>query len=228
MIFITNNLSRFGQREFEIELNLQEFAQADFDFLSAALKGMVEQGARFQEDDLVQIGSVLCRIRATPDRLCLEEPDFQSFPINWVPGCSETMIRLRIQNYVADSVGLRDSLDHPSIRQSALTCDRLSATSGFHMERLAPNEPSDSGWAICCANPQHAHIDSETLATDSLYSISLISPESFQFLALPPGSAVTMNAGSFPRLILNGNLLQVVQGSYLRKKYLRIRPGYGA
>lgn len=224
MIFTTKLLSSFGQPEFEIQLSQLEFAQADFDFLQQALVDMARAGARFLEGQIIQIGSTPCRVASGQGVMSLEEPDFEMFPLQWVPGAKNTMRHLRIQNYVGDSLGLRDTLSHPSVLQSVVICTQLNPTSGIFMERTVPTDAEDSGWNILCPDPAHAHDNPATLRRESLYLVCMVNPAVIQYIALPESISILQHFQGVPHFSMNGERIPFARGSYLAQRYVSIRP----
>ncbi|MCE9599764.1 MAG: hypothetical protein K8S54_17530 [Spirochaetia bacterium] len=224
MIFTTNSLSALRQPEFEIQLNNHEFAQVDFDFLNHALVEMARSGATFAPGQLIQIGWIACRITSNGHTFGLEEPDFEMFPIRWIPGATTTMMHLRIHTYVADSLDLGDAIQHASIFQSAVVCDRFSLTSGIYMERVSPTDEDDSGWNILCADPEHAHNDASTLRRESIYEVALVNPNVHLFVGLPHSSSLLLPYKGFPQFFLQGKRLPIAKESYLDRRFYSIRP----
>ncbi|MBL8021203.1 MAG: hypothetical protein JNM27_16155 [Leptospirales bacterium] len=224
MIFTTKALSPFGQPEFEIQLNQHEFAQVDFDFLQNALVQMAKSGARFLNGQLIQIGSTPCRVASGRGTLFLEEPDFEMYPLHWIPGATNTMRHLRIQNYVGDSLGLRDSLSHPSVLQSAVICTQLTPASGIFMERTSPTDSEDSGWNILCPDPKHAHDNPATLRRELLYLVCMVNSAVPQYIALPEKISILQHFKGIPHFSLNGEPIPFARDSYLAQRYVSIRP----
>lgn len=223
MILITNRLAPLGHPEFEIQLNNHELAQGDFDFLHNTLFEMVQQGARLQPGELIQIGWIPCRIAQSGALLSLEEPDFQVLPLRWTQGATTTMMHLRIQNYVAQSLDLLSEQQHPSILQSSVFCNRLSYSSGLLMERVTPEDETDSGWNILCSDREHVH-DEHSLRRESLYAVSSMNEEVFRYVSLPPESALILPPGGIPHFFYQGASRPIQKQSYLAQRFLSIRP----
>ncbi|RLS36360.1 MAG: hypothetical protein DWH81_12590 [Planctomycetota bacterium] len=94
--------------------------QLDVVVLASFLEESVEEGIRYEEGELISVGSMLLRVATVDDSFTLQEPDMQSVPIAWRLGVTQSMMLLRLQKDITESVGLEDEMDAPSITSSLL------------------------------------------------------------------------------------------------------------
>jgi hypothetical protein len=182
------------------------------------LENTVSDGHRYNSGETIQFGWMILSLEATPQgELLLLEPDMQSFPIKFVPSVDRTLHHIRIQRYTAESVGLEEHVSFPSILQSAIVCSQPGKL-GFFLERDIP-EGHGSGWFVGCNEPEHEHNKPETLSFLSLYEISCRFPFLIDFFALPPKSAISIDAEANIALYFDAKPLRASPESYLEAKY---------
>lgn len=211
----TSKCAAHGHPEIEVRYSEARVPPVDVDSLLAFFEQSVRAGTRYKPGETLQIGWMFTRLF---DRgrglLGLEEPDFASVPIRWVDCVDRTLLHLRHQRDVAESVGMLDELAPPSIRSSAVVCSRYATSAAFGMRRTEPAE-ADSGWFVGCLDPDHDHTNPRRLGRVSLYELVLHRPAAMAFLALPPGCAVTVGADGALLMQRIGTELRIGQGSYL-------------
>ncbi len=139
-------------------------------------------------------------------------------PIEWSKSVNNTLAHLRIQKDVVESVLEPHDLSFPSMRESAIICDRLGKGEDMVMERGEP-AGADSGWFFGCREDGHDHNDAAELRRVSLYEAVIRHvPQIIPFLALPPGILLSFGA-SGTVLFREGEPLTPRAGSYLAKRY---------
>lgn len=149
----------------------------------------VEAGQRFVAGETIQIGWMLLQFRSDPDgNLILWEPDFQSFPIEWIVGVNTTVRHLSLQNAVCEALEAEPM--YPCILDPAVVSSRFGNDGEpFLMERDALGG-YDSEWLF------RSRIDvPEGSLLESLYAIALRNYDIVPFLALPHGSKVSFSEG---------------------------------
>jgi hypothetical protein len=170
---------------------------------------LASESATLQPGDFMRIGWMTNLLKEYPDGVHLNEPDFVQVPIAFVDSLTRTLVHLRRQRDVAESVRM-DAM-FPSIRDGATICDRLGRE--YVMHRRAP-QPPDSGWFIGCADVDHDHDDVANLTMDSLYAVAIGHEKIVPFLALPPGCTVELYKDEFG-LYFNDRTVSFTKGSYL-------------
>src|SRR5437016_3394213 len=120
--FATQNCCAYGHPE--IVIRCDQTTSLDAPHLLAWIENMVASGRTFLAGKTIQIGSSVASIRPTGDgRLALFEPDFQGMPLTFIPSLCNTLLAIRKQKNVLDSLGLdQQRVDFPSIWHSVLRC----------------------------------------------------------------------------------------------------------
>lgn len=199
--------------------------EGDASWLVGWLEEAVAGGERFVGGQTCQIGWVVVEIRAgRDDTLALWEPDMNQFPVAWIDSVSHTLAQLRLQKDVCESVLSSSDISFPSMRQSAIICNRLGQTGCIVMERQTPSGV-DSGWFYGCVGEDHNHNSFSELQRVSLYEAAVrYAPQIIPYLALPEG--VLLEAGKgLPRIFRHSEALEFKPGSYLAGKHGAHRDG---
>jgi hypothetical protein len=184
------------------------------------IESEVAGGRRFLPEQTIQVGWSLLEVRQRTDgTLGLFEPDFQSMPMRFVDGVSNTLLHLLLQKSVIESLDLEGEIAIPSSCDSAIICTEFGSTEGFVMSRVTP-KPTDSGWFIGCNRQAHDHQLAEVLRRVSLYEAAICHEDrTIPFLALPPDIFVEFG-GHAPYFSRGERELVIRPGSYLHKKYV--------
>jgi hypothetical protein len=154
------------------------------DWLLAYFESEIQRGITFRADETVQIGWMIVKLKSDDNGdLEVWEPKFDSIPISWVRGASNTIRHLTIQKAVCAQVGVEP--DFPSLSQSGvIPSDFLDYSGAFIMSREAKGQ-TDSGWIFSKA--ESAGLDGRRC---SLFEISIRNLAIIPFLALPVGTSV--------------------------------------
>lgn len=194
--------------------------EAWMDWLTQYLEESSEK-SKYADGQTIQVGWILDRIKAEGDDLTIYEPDFESLPSKWNKSTSTTLSHIFLQRYVADSIGLTNELNFPSIRHSAIRCNQFPQDQpAFYITRCNPREddPRDSGWFLGCLDSKHDHDNPENFALLSLYEAVMCNKFIVPYLALPVGVNVIEVGNPDGFEIAHGNdVLPPQQGSYLEK-----------
>jgi hypothetical protein len=217
----TTACAKYDHPEFVIACEESVVPAPDVEWLVDYLERSVASGERYRPEETIRIGWTDVLLEGNQGRLQLLEPDWTgALPYEHVPSVTKTLVHLRRQKDVADSLDLLDRLSFPSIRHSALICDRLFGDAIGVMDRVEP-EAADSGWFIGCTDASHDHNEAETLRRTSLYEIACSLPASAQFCALPAGTKILFIRDGGVRVTLDGEPLSIKEDSYLRQLILR-------
>ncbi len=213
----TTTCAASGHPEFLLRCDSPLVPPDDVKVLVSFLENSVSSGTKYNPVETIQIGWIFAQVF---DRgrglLGIEEPDFQSVPIRWRDSVDRTLLHLRRQSDVAESVGLLPEIDFPPIGSSAIVCSRYATGRGFGMRRLPSQEPRDSGWFVGCLDATHDHDNPRRLSRLSLYQLVLNRPQAMPFIALPAGCAAIVDADE-QLAILRGEdeAIEFGEGSYL-------------
>ena len=193
--------------------------EPDIKWLLSVLESAVAGGDTFRHGETFQIGGMILQIRKTSDdKLSLYEPDGLSFPIAWSESVTMSLMHLRLQTAVAESVLLNDEMAFSPCFCNCLVCSHLGSTGSFVLDR-AQMQQNDSGWFFGCDDERHDHNDIGELIRVSLYEAMLrYEPRVIPFLALPVGTLV-LAGNKAPCIFKDGQQLAIVSGSYLCMKH---------
>jgi hypothetical protein len=211
----TKNCGEYGQREISVAYDAELVLEIDVKWLVGWLESETANGRRFLASETIQIGWMVTKLETFNDGMIeICEPDMKAFPVKFVSSVTNTLIHLRFQKMVAESIGCGKELSFPSLRQSAITCNSIGRRAGVFMDRLSPKD-NDSGWFVGCVDSNHDHQDPKNLLRKSLYEIVVRDePIILRYLALPPGISVYIRDG-IPVFRRGGNDLAILQNSFL-------------
>ncbi len=212
-LITTTKCSAYEHPEFLFECD-SAIPQADIDIFTSFLEESVENGTRYNEGDLILFGSMLLQIAKVNDSLTIAEPDLQTMPIEWKQGVTRSMQILRLQKDIAESVGLEDEFDSPSIESSLLVGADLSQHDEDLVLDRTESADSDSGWFVGRQDSALNYDDEASLKRISVYQTILNWPQISGFLALPAGCRVEIS-GRKPRFTLNGRNLEIKPASLI-------------
>jgi hypothetical protein len=196
MEFTTNKCSERGQAEIVIRCDNSVPIQ-DIEWLVALLESSVHNGVKYNAGELVQVGWVLNRLEGIGrGLLLLREPDFQTVPIVWTDGVTQTLRHLRLQKDTAESLGLGGSMQFPTIRDSAiLGVDVARNIESLILERTE-DKGTDSGWFVGNLASPLDYNDPVNLRRVSLYEAAIECPLCLMFMSLPFGTTVRYSRGN--------------------------------
>jgi hypothetical protein len=121
---------------------------------------------------------------------------------------------LRLQKDIAESVGLEDEIDPPSIRSSLLVgADLAPQDEELVLDRMEPAE-TDSGWFVGRRDTVLNYDDEASLKRISVYQAILNWPKISGFLGLPTGCRVEI-MGTESHFTRNGRTLEITSGSLI-------------
>ena len=218
----TKSYPALGHREITFNYDETHIPDVHAKWFLRFLEDEVASGARYLPGQTLQVGWSITLIKEHPDgALGVFEADMKSMPMNFVDSVTNTLIDLRSQKYVLDSLGFEIPEFFPSMRQSGVVCDNLSSSALFSIFRADPQRGHDSGWSICCDDSDHNHNDPQVLSCVSLYEIGCRYPSLIQYLALPAGIAIYGAGGNAPAIYLHEEERRPSEGSYLARLWAR-------
>ncbi len=216
---VTKNCRKYGHPEFSLPSQVETFLVSYLESLIAWLESEVAAGKRFLPDQTVEMGwSVLKVCERENGTLALFEPDFKSMPIHFADSISKTLLHLFLQKSVAQSLGLEDKPNLPSLRQSAIVCTEFGTSKKIFLSRVA-SEGNDSGWFFGCDGTDHDHQRKENLRKVSLYeAAAVLDGRVIPYLGLPEGIEINIGT-SAPSFSIGGKELKIKLDSYLDQLY---------
>ena len=189
-------------------------------FLLEWLEGSVTAGTVFRAGQTMQMGWSTLKVEPREDgSLTLSEPDLSGVPDQRQPGVSLTLLALYRQKGAVDSFDPALSPAFPSMNQSALCCDAFPETPALTLSRVAADAQS-SGWFFGCSREDHDHRNAENLWKAPLYELACQRPAVIEFLAMPVGSLIQLDAEEKLVAVLSGDgrPLKPTPGSYLDRE----------
>jgi len=171
----------------EIAIFIDEKSGLSPDWLISFFESEVRNGAQFKENETVQIGWLLTSLRKSNDSGVLEvwEPEFDSFPVRWCRGVTNTLRHLTLQKSVCMELHVEPCF--PSMRQAGTISPRFLDVEGvFQMSREVTRE-SNSGWVFSSQDSTAGQLELR-----SLFDLSFHQPKIVPFLALPSGASVNV------------------------------------
>ena len=216
MVVTTTGCAAFDHPEFRLEADEASVPPTYLTATARTIEEMVAGGSVFRPGQTFQIGWMVTSVcRDGGGRLTLHEPDGRAMPIRFVPGLTHTLRTQMLQRFVADSLGLWAELDLPSVRQSAVVCDRYADRGGgLIAARSEPTDDADFGWFLGCGDDAHDHNDPAHLRRVSLYQAWLDRPDIQGWVGLPRRVSVLLNDDG-PAFFRGDQPLAIVAGSYL-------------
>lgn len=168
-------------------------------------------------------------IRNAPDgRFSLWELDLSGVAGKLDCSVTRSLLVLRRQKAVLESLGIPEKLDFPSLQNTAVMCTQFGNSSRRMLSRLTPSQ-DDSGWFFGCEGVEHDHNLQENLLGGTLYELACANRVVLDFLAMPEGSTVLLNTKGDVTMAFGpeGEALQILPGSYLDLKHRNSGAGGG-
>lgn len=193
-----------------ISFTLDDDFSLDPRWLLTFFEAEIQKGRQFADNETVQIGWMIVKFQSnTSGDLEIWEPQFDSFPIQWIKGANNTFRHLILQKSVCEQFACEP--DFPSLEQAGIVSPRfLVHQDGFSMSRDQPAN-SDSGWVFVA--PSEIGEEGEFR---SLFEICFYHTEIIAFLALPVGTSVKKTKG-FLEVEVNSRILSSKDNDLLRK-----------
>jgi hypothetical protein len=211
----TKHCAKYGQRDISVAYDEHLVLESDVTWLLGWLESEAANGRRFLAGETIQIGWMVTKLETFEDGMLeICEPDMKAFPVKFVNSVTNTLIHLRFQKMVVESIGCEQEFCFPSLRQTAITCNSVGKHAGIFMDRMSPRD-NDSGWFIGCVDPNHNHQEPTNLARKSLYEIVVrYEPIITSYLAIPPGISVYIRDG-IPVFHRGESKLAILSDSFL-------------
>ncbi|MGO4157475.1 immunity protein Imm33 domain-containing protein [Cupriavidus sp. YAF13] len=218
----TTQCHRFGHPEFEIRFSSRTVSQ-DVDWLLRFLENNVSGGSIFQDGETLQIGWMITRIEKAGDgKLRLKEPDMKVVPVQFVDSVTETLLHLRTQKDVVESLVPLVAPDFPSLLQSVVVHANFKTARRVLLSRGLVQD-TDSGWWLSDLDDPEGAQDPARFLKTSLYQLGVDRPDLIKFFAVPSDLQVAIDGPHIGVIDASGELKQA-PGSYL-SELNRIRRG---
>ena len=199
-----------------------ELLTSDAEQFARSLEADVADGKVFCAGEQMQIGWMVNLIRSNGEhQLTIDEPDFQSMPIEWKNSVTTTLLHLRLQRSICESYGFGEQGSFPSIRYCALTTSEFDGNAKRIVLERFHAQGADSGWFIGCNESNVDCNDAACLRRISLYELAMVCPRCVPFMALPCGTRVDI-ANELVTVHYSGTLVRAVAGSLMSLRSGRV------
>jgi len=209
----TTECRRFGHPEFEVRFSSRTVSQ-DVDWLLRYLENRVAGGGRFQHGETLQVGWIVTMLEAGADgKLRMKEPDMKAVPVQFVDSVTHTLLHLRTQRDLVESLVPPVDPDFPSLVQSALVHANYKTARRVLLTRGSVRG-ADSGWWLADLDDLDGAQDPTRFSRTSLYQLGVDRPDLIKFFAVPTGIQVAIEDAYIAVNGADGELKQA-PGSYL-------------
>jgi hypothetical protein len=217
----TTNCWKYGHPEFTFHCH-DDVLDVDIKWLTDYIEGSVAQGEVYKPNETFQIGWTTTKIQKTHNNgLIIMEPDWTGkIPFDFVDSLTQTLFQLRRQIAMAESVGLKDEIDFPNLKETGVLCKNIGSIEHGIMGR-GQREGKFSGWYLLCRDHDHHSKSVEELEEVSLYELACIAPDIIDFLALPEGVRIVFGGPERIRILLNNEELSIRLDSFLDRTLKR-------
>ncbi|MDP9913430.1 hypothetical protein J2W27_005564 [Variovorax boronicumulans] len=213
-VHATTACHRFGHLEFQIRVSSTAIPDQDIAWFLRFFEERVAAGEKFQSGESLQVGWMYTTLEETDDGfLRVMEPDMTVVPVRFIDSVDRTLMHMRNQKDVVQSLLPLVEPDFPTLRQSAVVHVDYKNATRVLLTRTPPLEDDSGWWFTDLADPQGAH-DPGRFTKTSLYQLGIDRPDLVKFFALPAGLQVVVEGPLIGVLGPDGELEQT-PGSYL-------------
>ncbi|CAJ0783406.1 hypothetical protein LMG19083_01037 [Ralstonia psammae] len=209
----TTGCRRFGHPEFEVRFSSRTVSQ-DVDWLLRYLENRVSGGSKFQHGETIQVGWMVAMLEdSTEGKLRVKEPDMKVVPVQFIDSVTHTLLHLRTQKDVVESLVPPVDPDFPSLVHSVVVHANYKAARRVLLTRGAV-EGADSGWWLTDLDDTEGAQDPTRFSRTSLYQLGVDRPDLIKFFAVPAGLQVAIDDTYIGVIGAEGELKQA-PGTYL-------------
>ncbi|MCA9795118.1 MAG: hypothetical protein KC910_25090 [Candidatus Eremiobacteraeota bacterium] len=178
-------------------------------------ENFLAEGGPFRDGDSIQLSWMWLKVVQQGDGLSIHAPRPKSMPMEFQPDCSDALMLTLTQRYLCDSFGVAASPCNAS--QAALVVKDLNRCQKVFMNRLGPEEASDSGWYFDSPESQLDANDPDSLEYLSLWELAGRYPLALDFFLLPTDWQVALQAA--PTVLQNFKPVAARPNSYYALRY---------
>lgn len=214
-VHATSNCKLFGHPEFQVRVSNGAVPAEDVSWLLQFFEQRVAQGEKFRSGESLQVGWMFTMLEDGPAGfLRVLEPDMEVVPVKFLDSVDRTLMHLRNQKDVVQSLSPPAELDFPSLRQSVVVHVNHKTASRILLTRNGAADGADSGWWLSDLDDQAGSQDPTRFFKTSLYQLGVDRPDLVKFFALPAGLQVVVDGVRIGVLGADGEVQQI-PGSYL-------------
>lgn len=215
VVHATAGCQRFGHPEFRVRVGNKAIPDQDVAWFLRFLESRVAEGEKFSGGQSLQVGWMYTMLEKADDGfLRVMEPDMKQIPVHFIDSVDSTLMHLRNQKDVVQSLVPEIAPDFPSLQESAVVHLQYKSAARVLLTRAAPHDAADSGWWLTDLSDEHGTQDPSRFTKTSLYQLAIDRPDLVKFFAVPPGLQVVIDG---PLIAVLGPEGEVEQqpGSYL-------------
>jgi len=214
-VHTTQGCQRFGHPEFRIRVSNKAIPDADVAWFLHFLESRVAEGEKFSGGQSLQVGWMYTKIEDTDDGfLRIAEPDMQQIPVRFIDSVDSTLVHLRNQKDVVESLVAEVAPEFPSLQNSVVVHVDYKSASRILLTRAEPADANDSGWWFTDLDDKEGSQDPSRFTKTSLYQLAIDRPDLVKFFAVPADLRVYIKG---PVIAVLGPESEIEQkpGSYL-------------
>lgn len=213
-VYSTKNCKNYDHPEIEFVVTNKSIPINDIEWIISTLEDVVSNGTKYKNEQTLQLGSTIVKFAEKSEGVLeIREPDFVSFPINFVNKLDNTLIYLRSQKDIVESVKEQTDLVYPSILESIVVHKNYISADKILLERTEI-EPNISGWWVYDYDDQESVNDASNFSNISLYEFALKRPDLVKLLALPVGFQILSSVEGIS-LYMSNESVDIKTDSYL-------------
>jgi len=215
-MFRTSSCARFSHPEVSFVFAERVPVPGLEKMLLGYFEGQVSRGVQFRPGQNIDIGGSILRLFDRGDgALGVRDvgPDGQ---VAEPESAHRSVMRTWLRQEVCRSYGLAP--EFPGANVVALVCTATGTSRhALLLKRMAPTDPTDSGWFVGCTDESHDHDTAENLQAVRLSAIPTHFPWLDQFFALPVGTdlVVEMRDRVSVPVLWHPDRIEPLPGSYV-------------
>jgi hypothetical protein len=214
-VHATSNCKLYKHPEFQVRVSNSAVPAEDVSWLLQFFEQRVAQGEKFRSGESLQVGWMYAMLEDGPaGYLRVLEPDMKDVPVKFVDSVDRTLMHLRNQKDVVQSLSPLVEPDFPSLRQSVVVHVNHKTASRVLLTRNGAADGADSGWWLSDLDDRAGSQDPTRFFKTSLYQLGVDRSDLVKFFALPPGLQVVVDGVRIGVLGADGEVQQI-PGSYL-------------
>lgn len=185
-VHTTQGCQRFGHPEFRIRVSNKAIPEADIAWFLHFLESRVAEGEKFSGGQSLQVGWMYTMIEDTDDGLLrITEPDMQQIPVRFIDSVDSTLMQLRNQKDIVESLVAEVAPEFPSLQNSVVVHVDYKSASRILLTRAEPDDANDSGWWFTDLDDKEGSQDPSRFTKTSLYQLAIDRPDLVKFFAVP-------------------------------------------
>lgn len=212
--YLTSNCKKYKHPEIQFNVTNSTIPIEDIEWLKSTLEEQVSKGTKFKDGRTLQLGWMIVQFeKNSSGNLEIHEPNMADLPIRFENRIDNTLIHLRAQKDVLESINLKLTPEFPAITESILVHKNYANAVNVMMERTKAF-PEISGWRVYDYDDEGA-MDEDSFINISLYEFAMKRPDLIKFMALPEGMMVVKTPDQIQLYTKDNQQVAFRPGSFL-------------